>query len=105
MFSSNLVKEKELRQAAADGRLHDVKKLIEEDHINIDAFGADTKKTALHWAVIKNHAEIVTYLLSKQAALLPDKNDATAYDLTNNLNMKRILVRHFKAIQSKNNTR
>ncbi len=57
-----------LRQAAAKGDLNTVKKLCEAG-VNRNAVGANTNKTALHWAAQAGFWATVEYLMSDLSKL------------------------------------
>lgn len=61
-------KEKALRRAASLGNIEDVKFLLDIG-VNIDSQdqNPENKKTALHWAIINKHPEVIKYLLEKNA--------------------------------------
>ncbi|GMI43107.1 hypothetical protein TeGR_g1025, partial [Tetraparma gracilis] len=67
-----------LHKAAHQGSLPEVKEIIQEGEISVDAEGAGGRR-ALHRAAGGNHTKIITYLLSQGAVLdQPDRSGRTA---------------------------
>jgi ankyrin repeat domain-containing protein 17 len=65
-MSSTKKKEKELRNAACSGKIRDVRKLLNDDTVNVN--GKDSSGyTALHWACDCHHDKIVKLLLDHGA--------------------------------------
>jgi len=75
-------RERELRVAARDGDMETVQRLV-VSKVNVKAFGAVNKKTALHLAAENDHNVIVFYLLQVGGAdpLQGDKDNKTAFML------------------------
>lgn len=70
-----------LRKAAADGELQQLKRLLSENQLDINASGAGTGKTALHYAVLNNHTDIVEFLLEQPGIkLIKDITHKTPFD-------------------------
>ncbi len=57
-----------LHDSAHSGNLEKVKRLIEVEKIPVNQKGY-LKETALHWAARGGHLDVVTYLVSKGAAV------------------------------------
>ncbi|CAF1411630.1 unnamed protein product [Adineta steineri] len=69
-----------LRNAIYEGNIIDVKVLLEAG-ADINEQDVDSKKTALHWAVIKKHKDIISYLLEKSAnTQIKDKDNRSSVD-------------------------
>ncbi len=86
----------QFRQAAGKGNLGECIRLLGNAAFSIDAAGQDSRKTALHWASANGHVDIVYFLLSQHASLLPDINGDTAFDLTQSPEIRRNLQYHFR---------
>jgi hypothetical protein len=87
----------EFRQAANDGKLDEVKRLLENKSFNvgINEAGAKSGNAALHNAAAKGHYLIVEYLVSKGADIDLKNNSAkkeTALDLASNHETKMFLT-------------
>lgn len=56
-----------IREAVRRGDIQTVREKFDENpKLNVDAPGQD-EKTALHWAVIKNHPDLIDFLLERRA--------------------------------------
>lgn len=91
------------RQAAASGNLNACQNLRSQVKIN-DA-GADSGKTALHWASQNGHARVVSFLIDNGAKITLDKDDRTPFALAQRAGRKhicRILMYHFPEFREVN---
>jgi hypothetical protein len=93
-----------LRQAAADGLIDEVARLLGAA-TNIDAKGPKTGKTSLIQAVLKGHVPVVALLLRKGARIdLVDNNLKTAVDYmkaSQISGMQEVFAEHIQASVSK----
>ncbi len=96
--------EQDLRQAASDG---DTEKLIqllnEHPYLNINAKGKTSQRTALHWAIDKDHTETVLALLGRGAdPFIRGENDRDCpfyYALSKMGEMNHIMQSYLKDIK------
>lgn len=88
--------EQQFRVAASKNDLEACKKLLQHHAVSIDASGADSGRTALHWAAEKEHVDMVRFLLDHNASITQDKQGFTAFDLTENPQISRLLMYHFR---------
>ena len=92
--------ELEFRQAAGAGNLKTCRQLLGNKSFSVNAQGAGSGKTALHWAAANGHDKIVDFLLEQKASLIKDSKGMTAYDVTNTPAIRRLLASHFKLSHS-----
>merc|ERR1711879_402704 len=60
--------DEDMKQAVRQGDTHAVKLLFDSKKLAVDARDPD-EKTALHWAVIRNHPDLVELLLERRAQI------------------------------------
>lgn len=83
-----------LRQAASEGDFLEVKRLSKMPGVNLNEAGPESGRAALHWAVLIESNEIVSYLLKKKAMVDP-------LDVQLNTPLNLLFQTPFRSLQKK----